>query len=121
MKRKLALLALALPLSLTAAEKMNVLFIAVDDMRPEMGCYGNSEVRTPNLDRLAQTGLRFLNHLACAPAPEPGRATLLTGRTPMQLGGADADSPGETPLSKVLADAGYACAAAGLGADSATA
>jgi len=77
-----------------------------------LGCYGNKEVRTPNLDRLAEIGLRFLNHCACAPAPEPGRATLITGRTPMQLGDADAGSPGEVPLSKVLEGAGYACAAA---------
>src|SRR5271157_2760963 len=103
----------ALAATKTAAERPNILLILADRLPSWiLGCYGNNEVRTPNLDRLAQTGLRFLNHLACAPAPAPGRATLLTGRTPMQLGEADAGSPGEVPLSQVLAGVGYACAAA---------
>jgi arylsulfatase A-like enzyme len=97
----------------TPGERPNILLILADRLPSWMlGCYGNNEVRTPNLDRLAQTGLRFLNHFACAPDPAPGRATLLTGRTPMQLGDADAGSPGEVPLSKVLEGLGYACAAA---------
>ena len=103
----------ALAATKAPAERPNILLILADRLPSWiLGCYGNNEVRTPNLDRLAQTGLRFLNHFACAPAPAPGRATLLTGRTPMQLGDADAASPGEIPLSKVLEGAGYACAAA---------
>ncbi len=112
----LALPALAAPK--TPGERPHILLILADRLPSWiLGCYGNHEVRTPALDRLAQTGLRFLNHFACAPAPAPGRASLLTGRTPMQLGEADAGAPGEVPLSQVLAGAGYACAAA----DSATA
>ena len=38
------------------AKLPNVLFIAVDDLRPEMGCYGNTVVKTPNIDRLAEIG-----------------------------------------------------------------
>jgi arylsulfatase A-like enzyme len=96
-----------------ADQRPNILLILADRLPAWiLGCYGNNEVRTPHLDRLAQTGLRFLNHSACAPAPAPGRATLLTGRTPMQLGEADAGSPGEVPLSQVLAGVGYACAVA---------
>jgi arylsulfatase A-like enzyme len=103
----------ALAATKTPGERPHILLILADRLPAWiLGCYGNNEVRTPALDRLAQTGLRFLNHLACAPAPEPGRATLLTGRTPMQLGDADAASPGEIPLSKVLEAAGYACTAA---------
>ena len=82
MRRMLALLALVLPLSLTAADKMNVLFIAVDDMRPEMGCYGNSVVKTPNMDRLATRGIVF-NHAYCQQAVcSPSRSSLMTGRRP---------------------------------------
>ena len=103
----------ALAATKPVAEQPNILLILADRLPSWiLGCYGNNEVRTPNLDRLAQTGMRFLNHFACAPASVPGRATLLTGRTPMQLGGADAGSPGDAPLSKVLEGRGYACAAA---------
>jgi arylsulfatase A-like enzyme len=103
----------ALAATKTPAQRPHILLILADRLPSWiLGCYGNSEVRTPNLDRLAQTGLRFLNHFACAPAPAPGRATLLTGRTPMQLGDNDAASPGEVPLSKLLEALGYACAAA---------
>ncbi len=38
---------------------LNVLFIAVDDLRPEMGCYGNTILKTPNMDKLASTGTIF--------------------------------------------------------------
>jgi len=112
----LALPALAAPKP--AGERPHILLILADRLPSWiLGCYGNNEVRTPALDRLAQTGLRFLNHFACAPDPALGRATLLTGRTPMQLGDADAAAPAEVLLSKVLEGAGYSCAAA----DSATA
>src|SRR3954452_7340054 len=66
-----------------AADKpMNVLFIAVDDLRPELGCYGNSIVKTPNIDRLAGRGIVF-NHAYCQQAVcSPSRSSLLTGRRP---------------------------------------
>lgn len=65
-----------------ATERPNVLFIAVDDLRPEMGCYGNPVVRTPNLDRLAARGVVF-NHAYCQQAMcSPSRSSLMTGRRP---------------------------------------
>ena len=89
-------------------ERPNLLLILPDSLPAWMlGSYGNKVVRTPNLDRLAQTGTRMLRHFACTAAPGPGRATLLTGRTPMQLGdGAEAPSSGT--LAAALAPAGYA-------------
>ncbi len=67
---------------LIAADRPNVLFIAVDDLRPDMGCYGNTVVKTPNLDRLAALGTVF-NHAYCQQAVcSPSRSSLMTGRRP---------------------------------------
>jgi arylsulfatase A-like enzyme len=85
-----------------------ILLILVDELPCFMlGSYGNKQVSTPNLDRLARMGMRFSNHFACAPAPVAGRNTLLTGRTPMQLGDAGTLSAGDIPLAKILSGAGY--------------
>ena len=68
--------------ALHAAEKPNVLFIAVDDLRPELGCYGNKIVKTPNMDRLAARGTVF-NYAYCQQAVcSPSRTSLLTGLRP---------------------------------------
>jgi len=94
-------------------EQPNVLLILADGLPAWiLGCYGNKEVRTPGIDRLASTGTRFLNHYACAPVPALGRSTLLTGRTPMQL-----KESGEVALDKLLGDAGYTCQSVHGGAE----
>lgn len=65
----------------------NVLLIIADDLAAWMlGCYGNKEIRTPNIDNLARRGVRFQNAFVCTPICSPSRATLFTGRTPMQHG-----------------------------------
>ncbi|MHA1194162.1 MAG: sulfatase family protein [Promethearchaeota archaeon] len=64
-------------------EKMNVLFIITDAQRADhLGCYGNSIIKTPNLDRLASESLRFTNYFCTNPICMPNRATLLTGYYP---------------------------------------
>src|ERR1039458_10355474 len=86
-------------------EQPNVLLILVDGLPAWiLGCYGNREERPPNIDRLAQTGTRFLNHYACAPVAGKARAALLTGRTTMQL-----EDAGEVTLENLLGGIGYAC------------
>ena len=73
-----------------AAEKSdsrpNILFIAVDDLRNELGCYGIKEVKTPNIDRLAESGLVFTQHFAPVPTCGASRYALLTGRRPSESG-----------------------------------
>ena len=69
-----------------AADRPNVLFIAVDDLRPELGCYGSPIAVTPNLDKLAGDGLLF-NRAYCQQAIcRPSRASLMTGTRPSTTG-----------------------------------
>lgn len=61
-------------------EKMNVVFIAVDDLRPEINYYGAEYMHTPNMDRLASESRVFLNHFVFCAACGPSRSTLLSGK-----------------------------------------
>ncbi len=109
-------------------KRPNILLIIADDLAAWMcGCYGNKEIRTPNIDLLARLGLRMLNAFVVTPVCSPSRATLFTGRTPMQHGihdfltEAPVDEPpqgqkeppasfaGEIMISDLLAAAGYHC------------
>ncbi|MEM9345102.1 MAG: sulfatase [Planctomycetota bacterium] len=66
--------------------KFNVLFIAVDDLRPELGCYGVDYVKTPNIDSLARGSIVFRQHFVSVPTCGSSRYALLTGRSPMISG-----------------------------------
>ena len=65
-----------------ADKKPNVLFIAVDDLRPELGCYGNKIVKTPNFDKLAARGLVFNRAYVQQAVCGPSRTAVMTGKRP---------------------------------------
>jgi choline-sulfatase len=111
-----------------AGPRPNILLVLADDLAAWMlGCYGNKEIRTPNMDSLARSGIRFQNAFVATPICSPSRATLFTGRVARQHGIHDflTDRPIENPpqgqqappqsfaqevmISDVLAAAGYNC------------
>jgi len=65
--------------TLQAQQKPNILFIAVDDLKPMLGCYGDTDILSPNIDRLAERGTVFLNNACQQSVCGPSRASLMTG------------------------------------------
>jgi iduronate 2-sulfatase len=63
-------------------DKPNVLFICVDDLRPELGCYGANYIKSPNIDKLGKSGVIFTSHFAQVPTCGASRASMLTGLLP---------------------------------------
>jgi arylsulfatase A-like enzyme len=82
-----ALAVLGLAESGHSAQPPNVLFIAIDDLNDWIGCLdGHPQARTPNIDRLAARGLLFTNAHCAAPACNPSRAAVFSGRMPDATG-----------------------------------
>ena len=67
---------------LVGADRPNVLFVAVDDLRPALGCYGDKTGITPNLDKLAGEGILFERAYCQLAVCSPSRLSLMTGRRP---------------------------------------
>lgn len=83
-------------------EKPNVLFIAVDDLRPELNCYGNNLIRSPNIDRLAESGTLFNRAYCNVPVCGASRASLLTGTRPTRYRFLDYDTWTDEDLPDVV-------------------
>ena len=73
-------------LNAKAADRYNVLFIVVDDLRPLLGCYGHTEMHTPNIDRLAERGTLFRRAYCQYPLCNPSRTSMITGLRPEASG-----------------------------------
>ena len=99
----------------TAAEakRPNVLFIAVDDLRPELGCYGKEHIHSPNIDRLAASGVLFERAYCMVPTCGASRASLMTSIRPARrrfvsyLTRAEKDAPGITTFNTHFRKNGY--------------
>lgn len=81
----LGLAAWALVVSAKATDRMNVLFISIDDLRTEVGAFGSARALTPEIDRFAARAVKFDRAYCQYPLCNPSRASLLTGRYPVTL------------------------------------
>jgi len=110
----LAILLLAPPASLPAVDRPNFVWIVADDMSPDTGAYGVKQVHTPNLDRLAAEGCRYMRAYATAPVCSSSRSALILGcyQTTTGLHPHDTENPQPLPapyrhLPCLLREAGW--------------
>lgn len=80
------LVAFACGSPIVAADKPNIVFLTCEDTSPNLGCYGDPDAITPNLDRLASQGARFTRAFTHAPVCAPSRSGLITGQYPTTMG-----------------------------------
>lgn len=97
-----------------AAERPNVVWITSEDHGPHMGCYGDDYADTPNVDRLAEKGLRYSHVWSTYPVCAAARTTIISGLYPMSTGGEHMRSRVAFPKGlkmypQILRDAGYFC------------
>lgn len=100
----------------------NIVFIFTDDLGyGDLGCFGATDILTPNIDRIAAEGIKFTNFLSASPVCSPSRAGLLTGRMPQRMGinqvffpeSFTGMSPEEITFAEILKERGYQTAIVG--------
>ena len=109
---------LTTPMICSAADvsRPNIILIMADDVGVDaIGCYGGESYPTPNIDKFAQSGMRF-QHCYSMPSCHPTRITLLTGRYPRRIGnpkwGSFPKDKEKQTIGSIIKDAGYATAVA---------
>lgn len=100
--------------SADSQEKPNILWLDTEDLSPDLGCYGNSLVKTPNIDQLANEGIHFTNAFVSAPVCSASRSAVITGMYQTSIGAHNHRSNRQKPLpdnikmvTDYLRDAGY--------------
>lgn len=95
---------------------LNILWINADDLGRELACYGNPDVKTPNLNQLAKEGVLYENAYAASPTCSPSRTSLLTGVYPTVVNGLNHRTmekvplpEGIVPITELFKKAGYFC------------
>ena len=110
-----SLLVLSSQWAMAVTSTPNIVWIISEDMGPDLGCWGTN-VRTPNIDRLAEQGMRFTSLFGTASVCMPNRTAMITGVTQTTLGSVTMRPPkrfmrplpeGVRPLPALLRDAGY--------------
>lgn len=109
----LSLASVSVTVGMAKPKAKNVLMFCIDDLRPQLGCYGHSETQSPNIDRLAQKGVIFTNAHCNVPVCGASRASLMTGMRPTPSRFKDAaswamkDAKGAKSMAQVFKEAGY--------------
>jgi len=98
----------------TPSSRPNILWISAEDFSPDLGCYGDTYARTPNLDRLAAQGVRYTRAFSNAPVCAPSRSAIITGMYATTIGTHHMRSLGAPPppvrcFTEYLRAAGYYC------------
>jgi arylsulfatase A-like enzyme len=107
------ILLLSLAASVFADSKPNVLFIAIDDLKPSLGCYYYPQVKTPHIDKLASEGVLFTRAYANVPTCGASRASLLSGLSPTATrftnvkSSIQKETPDAVPLQRAFKEGGY--------------
>ncbi len=109
-----AILASSWTLLAAGPDRPNILWITSEDNSPYLGCYGDPHAKTPNLDRLAGQGMRYIHAYSSAPVCSVARSTLMTGMNASTLGLHNHRSSVRVPDSvvyypQVFRQAGYYC------------
>jgi len=103
----------SVPAQAAAPDRPSILYIALEDITPMMGCYGDTYAKTPNFDRLAEEGIRYTNAHSVAPVCSVSRSSIVTGMYPSTIGTLHHRSGGvpAPPFLKfvpnLMSDAGY--------------
>ncbi|MEN8774883.1 MAG: sulfatase [Akkermansiaceae bacterium] len=123
MKKLIFLAFIVTSLFATGAKKPNFIIIFTDDQGyGDLGCFGSTKIKTPNIDRLAKEGRKFTNFMVASPVCSPSRAALLTGCYPKRVSmhqhvlfpsSKKGLSPEEHTIADHLKDQGYATACFG--------